>query len=68
MSGSRVTQLFKLAKDPWEIDNLADFPEYRETVASLRSEMKRQAVEIGDESDESRTSYDFWSYFEANER
>ena len=62
-AGSRVTQLFNITDDPWETYNLADFPEYRETVETLRSEMKAQAAAFGDKPDGYRTKVDFWQYF-----
>jgi arylsulfatase A-like enzyme len=64
VSGSRVTQLFNLAKDPWESLNLAYFPEYQEIVSSLRTEMKEKAIEFGDNPDGKRSTVDFWNYFE----
>ncbi len=64
VSGSRVTQLFDVTKDPWETHNLADFPEHRDTISLLRAEMKKRAVELGDTADGARTTVDFWAYFE----
>ena len=64
VSGSRVTQLFNVVKDPWETHNLADFPEHRTTVASLRAEMKKRAMALGDTANHSRSSVDFWAYFD----
>ncbi len=64
IAGSRVSQLFNLAKDPWETFNLADFPEYKETVDKLRAEMKSKAIELGDRADGKRTEVDFWEYYE----
>lgn len=58
-AGSRVTQLFNLAEDPWETFNLADFPEYREQVTELRAEMRAKAKELGDTPDEKRSGVDF---------
>lgn len=63
VTGSRVTQLFNLAKDPWETFNLADFPEYEAKVEELRIAMKAKAVEIGDKADVKRSEIDFWEYF-----
>ena len=63
VSGSRVTQLFHVTQDPWETHNLADFPEHRQTVASLRAEMKKRGTELGDTVDGLRASVDFWTYF-----
>ncbi|MEQ9290150.1 MAG: sulfatase-like hydrolase/transferase [Cyclobacteriaceae bacterium] len=63
VAGSRVTQLFNLALDPWETFNLADFPEYENTVEKLRKEMKNKAKEVGDVADVKRSEVDFWAYF-----
>lgn len=64
VAGSRVTQLFKLTEDPWETFNLADFPEYQETLKKLRMEMKAAAIDLGDQADGNRTTVDFWEYYE----
>ncbi|UZO82302.1 sulfatase-like hydrolase/transferase [Aquimarina sp. ERC-38] len=64
ITGSRVTQLFDLSKDPWETFNLADFPEYAAKVVSMRNEMKSKATELGDTADGKRTSVDFWKYWD----
>ncbi|WP_245987113.1 sulfatase-like hydrolase/transferase [Maribacter vaceletii] len=63
ISGSRVTQLFNITKDPWEIFNMADFPEYAEIVASMRNEMKQKAKELGDKSHDELANVDFWKYY-----
>ncbi|GGZ24610.1 choline-sulfatase [Echinicola pacifica] len=63
-AGSRVTQLFDLSKDPWEIKNLAIFPEYFETVKTMRKEMKEKAVLLKDNKAQLDAAYDFWDYFE----
>ena len=62
--GSRVTQLFKIPDDPWEVFNLADFPEYHDQVVSMRKEMKMKAQELNDKADGDRTKIDFWDYYE----
>jgi len=62
IAGSRVTQLFNIAEDPWETFNLADFPEYEELVSDMRNEMKKKSVELGDVADWERTKVDFWEY------
>ncbi len=61
--GSRVTQLFNIAKDPWETFNLADFPDYQEIVSSMRVEMEEKSIELGDKADGKRTNVDFWEYY-----
>ncbi|MGI9242243.1 MAG: sulfatase-like hydrolase/transferase, partial [Verrucomicrobiales bacterium] len=43
VSGSRVTQLFDLASDPWETFNLADFPQHQKKLAEMRAAMKAKA-------------------------
>lgn len=63
IAGSRVTQLFNIKEDPWEIHNLADFPEYAELVSVMRMEMREAARELGDSADGKRTTIDFWEYF-----
>ncbi len=63
ITGSRVTQLFNISKDPWETFNLADFPEYQEIVAVMRSEMKEKAIELDDVADGHRTKVNFWDYY-----
>ena len=62
-AGSRVTQLFNVVKDPWEVFNLADFPEYQEQINSMRISMKKYANALGDKPDGSRTEVDFWEFF-----
>jgi arylsulfatase A-like enzyme len=48
--GTRKTQLFDLARDPWEIRNLATDSEYSAVVGRLRQEMARWMREIDDPS------------------
>lgn len=61
--GSRVTQLFNIADDPWEVFNLADFPEYKSIVRSMRASMKAKSIELQDFADGKRTKYNFWDYY-----
>jgi len=63
VTGSRVTQLFNVTQDPWEAFNLADFPEYRGVVSSMRAEMREKSIELGDKADGQRTNVNFWDYF-----
>jgi arylsulfatase A-like enzyme len=63
VAGSRVTQLFNVAEDPWETFNLADFPEYRERVATMRTAMREKSNALGDKADGQRTNVDFWEHF-----
>ncbi len=37
----RQTQLFDLVNDPWELTNLADNPDYADTVTELRKQLLR---------------------------
>ena len=64
ITGSRVTQLFNISKDPWETFNLADFPEFQDVVSSMRKEMKEIAIELADKADGERTTVDFWKYWD----
>ena len=63
VAGSRVTQLFNIAKDPWETHNLADFPAYKERLVSMRAAMREKAAELGDLADGKRTTVNFWDYY-----
>jgi arylsulfatase A-like enzyme len=42
VSGKRTTQLFNIGADPWEKNNLADDPEYRNKLKSMRKAMLEQ--------------------------
>ena len=46
---AKKTQLFDLAKDPWETEDLADRREYAATEAHLRERLHRFQRELGDE-------------------
>lgn len=48
VNGKRTSQLFDLETDPFETINLAEDPEYKETTASLRTELKKWRTELGD--------------------
>ncbi|RKR14359.1 arylsulfatase A-like enzyme [Maribacter vaceletii] len=62
--GSRVTQLFNITKDPWEVYDLSFFPEYAETVKIMRVEMKEKARELGDKkANIEGEKYDFWEFY-----
>ena len=63
-AGSRVTQLFNLKKDRWECFDLSAFPEHAERIQTMRKEMKKKAMQLGDYADGKRTSYDFWQYYD----
>ncbi|WP_298502647.1 sulfatase-like hydrolase/transferase [uncultured Maribacter sp.] len=62
--GSRVTQLFNITKDPWEVYDLSFFPEYAETVKVMRKEMKEKAQELGDKkANIEGEKYGFWEFY-----
>lgn len=63
VSGSRVTQLFHITNDPWEVHDLASFPEYAAKVAELQKELREKAKELGDVADGKRSKVDFWAYY-----
>jgi arylsulfatase A-like enzyme len=63
LDGSRVTQLFNYTKDPWEINDLAVFPEYRELVDAMREEMKVVAESEGDNTKSVGYNLDFWDSY-----
>lgn len=64
VSGSRVTQLFDVAEDPWETLDLSAFPEYRSTIDELREGMRQSAIALKDVADGERTQINFWDYYE----
>jgi len=51
VAGERHTQLFDLAKDPWETVNLADDPAYRDKLASMRVLLKQAMADHDDAAD-----------------
>lgn len=63
IAGSRVTQLFNIQKDPWEVFNIAYFPAYKNTLKSMKEEMKAAAKEVGDRAENVKYKYDFWDYY-----
>ena len=42
-------ELFDLEKDPYELNNVVDDPEYADSVIELKAEMRRLQAEVGDE-------------------
>lgn len=48
VKGDRTTQLFDLANDPWEINNLSDDPNYSDHLSRLRVELRRWQKKVGD--------------------
>lgn len=51
VKGVRTTQLFNVEKDPWELDNLADSPEYAGRVREMTQLLKRWMHEMDDVCD-----------------
>ncbi len=56
VNGKRTTQLFDLQTDPWELNNLADNPEYAEDLKRLRRELLQRKEQLGDSSN-------FWQHY-----
>jgi len=50
VNGKRTTQLFDLKLDDFEVNNVADRPEYAEHLRRLRKELLRWKEELGDNS------------------
>ena len=48
----KLTQVFDLARDPWEMNNLFDTPGYDAVTAKLREELFRLRDEWDDEKNE----------------
>lgn len=42
------TEFYDLEQDPWELNNIADKPEYRERIALMRAELEKWMKEQGD--------------------
>jgi arylsulfatase A-like enzyme len=63
-NGSRSTQLFDLAQDPHELDNLTVKSEFTDQVAEMRNELVRLRCEWDDESHP--TGAAFWSQISAD--
>jgi len=61
MMGSRVTQLFNLKNDPWELNNLAYLNEYQAIVKEMRTEIIKAAEKHQDVNNE---FWRFYKYFE----
>ncbi|MFY0598119.1 MAG: sulfatase-like hydrolase/transferase [Cyclobacteriaceae bacterium] len=62
-AGSRVTQLFNVALDPWETQDLSIFPQYQERLEQMKLEMRERAIELGDKKESINEKYDFWDYY-----
>lgn len=55
--GTRATQLFDLANDPWETRNLADDPAHADQLRRLRRQLLRLREQYGDGTDASQADY-----------
>jgi len=64
VSGSRVTQLFNYATDPWETADLSFRPEYQERIDELRHEMRAAAKALDDRPESVGQEFDFWDYYD----
>lgn len=62
VDGTRTTQLFDLQDDPHELRNLADDPGHRQTVETLRGELRRWQTEWNDTTEFGQT---FWAGYDA---
>jgi arylsulfatase A-like enzyme len=58
VNGKRMTQLFDLQSDPWEISNLAGNRRYAENFHRLRSQLLKWKDKLGDKSS-------FWQDYDA---
>jgi arylsulfatase A-like enzyme len=47
-----VEELYQWRSDPWQVKNLAEDAEHRETLAALRQRLERWMAESGDQKDE----------------
>jgi arylsulfatase A-like enzyme len=56
-NGTQNRQLFDLAADPWEKNNLAEQAGHRDTVAALDAQMQRLLKEAGDRLDLSKPDW-----------
>ncbi|ANQ52409.1 sulfatase-like hydrolase/transferase [Flammeovirga sp. MY04] len=65
-AGSRVTQLFKLSEDPWEVNNLAALDTYQPIVEKMRIEMMEKSKSLGDTKKNTGERYDFWENYQIN--
>jgi arylsulfatase A-like enzyme len=68
VAGSRVTQLFNIAEDPWETTDLSIFPDYQERVEQMRSAMMARALDLGDNTGTTGEEVDFWDHFGPDSR
>lgn len=63
LSGSRVTQLFNITKDPWEQLDLAAMPDYEPILSRLQAAMRNEATRLKDVADTERSISHFWDYY-----
>lgn len=62
--GSRVTQLFNIKEDPWEVYDLSFFPEHAELLETMQNEIKSKSLELGDKKENiANEKFDFWDYY-----
>ena len=65
VEGKRATQLFDLAVDPFEVNNLANDPEKADILAALRAELREWRTDFND----TRVIGDrFWGDFDSDEQ
>jgi len=48
VNGKETTQLFHIARDPWEREDLAGKPEHRDRVARMTADLRAAARQLGD--------------------
>ncbi|MDN5211815.1 sulfatase-like hydrolase/transferase [Fulvivirgaceae bacterium BMA12] len=63
LAGSRVTQLFNVREDPWEINDLSFLPAYKELLNNMKEAMRQKAIELGDDKNKIGEKYDFWDFY-----
>lgn len=62
--GSRVTQLYNIKTDPWEVNNLAFMEENLSLVKTLQIEMQKEAKKLGDfKTIREGEQYSFWDFY-----
>jgi len=62
VNGKRTTQLFDLADDPYELNNLADEPAFRQTLEGLRLRLQGWRNDYGDTQKHGQR---FWAGFDS---
>ncbi len=61
--GARVTQLFNVSEDPWEINNLSFYKESLDLLEEMRKAMKESAILEGDTPGNESVIINFWDYY-----